>query len=183
LNTPPLLAQDVLEEFVREGVTHVVGVPDNDTAPLFGLLASHSTVRLVRVAREGEAFAMAAGLWLGGAKAVVVIQNTGLLESGDALRGTASRMGVPLVVLVGYRGFAKMIASGRSPEIGPPTPEELVQPGIDSVALMTEPSLVAWGVPAVRVGDAADRGQIRRAFARSVDEQRVVALLLTRTLG
>jgi hypothetical protein len=126
---------------------------------------------------------MASGLWLGGAKAVVVIKNTGLLESGDALRGTATRMGVPLVVLVGYRGFAKMIGSGRNPEIGPPTPEELVRPEIDSVALMTEPSLAAWGVPAVRVGSAGDGSKIREAFARSVEEQRVVALLLTRTLG
>jgi sulfopyruvate decarboxylase TPP-binding subunit len=112
---PPLSADELLELLESEGVTHVVGLPDNDTAPLLDMLADHPRVRLVRVAREGEAFALAAGLWVGGATPVVVIQNTGLLEAGDALRGTASRMGVPLVMLIGYRGFAKMSVAGRVP--------------------------------------------------------------------
>jgi len=62
----------------------------------------------VTVTREGEAFAVASGLWLGGAHPVVLIQNTGLLESGDSLRGTAMRMGVPLLCLVTYRGYHKL---------------------------------------------------------------------------
>ncbi|HAC05532.1 MAG TPA: phosphonopyruvate decarboxylase, partial [Gemmatimonadetes bacterium] len=47
-------------------ITHVVGLPDNTSAPLFDALQSHPSVRLVTVTREGEAFAIASGLWLGG---------------------------------------------------------------------------------------------------------------------
>jgi hypothetical protein len=193
--SPPLSADELLELLEGEGVTHVIGLPDNDTAPLLDLLADHPRVRLVRVAREGEAFAIASGLWLGGATPLVVIQNTGLLVAGDALRGTASRMGVPLVMLIGYRGFAKMRATGRAPgELvvrpgadggarGGLSRNDLVRPEIDSVALMTEPTLAAWGVPFERLKGGQDRARVSEAFRRARAEERPVALLLTRTLG
>ena len=55
--------------------------------------ALHATpgLTLVRVCREGEAWAIAAGLWIGGARPLVVIQNTGLFESGDSLRNALLR--------------------------------------------------------------------------------------------
>jgi hypothetical protein len=180
----PLSAAELLDRLEGEGVTHVIGLPDNDTAPLLDLLAEHPRVRLVRVAREGEAFALASGLWLGGAVPFVVIQNTGLLEAGDALRGTASRMGVPLVFLVGYRGFAKMRTAGRDdPRPAGLSRDDLVRPDLDSVALMTEPTLAAWGIPSERLRGAEDRTRVSEAFVRARAEQRPVALLLTHTLG
>ncbi len=47
---------------------------------------------LVRVCREGEAWEVAAGLHLGGATPLVMIQCTGLFESGDAIRNVAARL-------------------------------------------------------------------------------------------
>ena len=43
--------------------THSVGLPDNASAALFRLLERRARTRLVPVTREGEAFAVAAGLW------------------------------------------------------------------------------------------------------------------------
>jgi sulfopyruvate decarboxylase subunit alpha len=184
-DAPParMTAVALLRLLETEGVTHVVAIPDNDTAPLIDRLPEHPTLRLVRVAREGEAFGLASGLWLGGALPMVVIQNTGLLESGDALRGTASRMGVPLVILVGYRGFAKMRALGRDGGGEALAREDLVRADLDTVAPMTEPTLAAWGVPYERLGDGDDEALVRAAFERARSEQRPVALLLPYTLG
>ncbi|MDP2957121.1 MAG: thiamine pyrophosphate-binding protein [Longimicrobiales bacterium] len=145
-NTRSARTAAVLQVLEDSGVTHVVGIPDNTSAPLFDALLHHPTIRLVEVTREGEAFALASGLWLGGANPLVVVQNTGLMESGDALRGTAVRMGAPLAFLVTARGYAKMEAAGLGPE-SPRTPELLTRPDVDSVALMTEPTLRAWGIP------------------------------------
>ncbi|MDH5759751.1 MAG: thiamine pyrophosphate-binding protein [Gemmatimonadota bacterium] len=128
------------------GTSHVVGIPDNSSAGLFDALAGHSAIALVRVSREGEAMAVAAGLWLGGARPLVVIQNTGLLESGDALRGTLARMAAPVPILVTARGYGKMSAAGLIPAPRPPR-DLLVRPDVDSVALLTEPTLDAWGIP------------------------------------
>ena len=163
--------------------THAVGLPDNASAALFSLLSRHSRIRSVAVTREGEAFAIAAGLWVGGARPLVVIQNTGLLESGDALRGTAVRMGVPLVFVVTYRGYVRAAAQQALPPALPFAAEALVDPRVDSVALHTEPTLQAWGIPYLRYESDADRPQVEVAARQAGDEARPVALLLTRSLA
>ena len=136
-----LSATELVHLLDAEKVTHVVGLPDNDTARLLESLDQATHIRLVRVTREGEAFAVAAGLWLGGATPFVVIQNTGLLESGDALRGTVSRMGMPLVMLVGYRGFPTMEAAVRDPMAAAVAHADLARSDLDSVALLLTKSL------------------------------------------
>ncbi|MGD8322678.1 MAG: thiamine pyrophosphate-binding protein [Gemmatimonadota bacterium] len=164
------------------GITHVVGIPDNTSGVLFHALRAHPSIRGIIATREGEAFALASGLWLGGAFPLVVVQNTGFLESGDALRGTAVRMGVPLPVMVTGRGYAKMTAAGLGPD-APRTRALLVRPDVDSVALFTEPTLDAWGIPFETCGDADDPAAgVRRVVERARSEERPVALLLVRAL-
>ncbi len=166
----------VLEDL---GVSHVVGIPDNTSAPLFDALRVSGRPRLLIVTREGEAFALAAGLWLGGADPLVLIQNTGLLESGDALRGTATRMGVPLPIVVTARGWAKMTAAGVGPE-APRSRELLVRPDVDSVALLTPATLAAWGVPFQVNESASDLAEaVTATVVRARTEERPVALLVT----
>lgn len=144
--SPTPTTKAVLDALEGAGVTHVLGIPDNTSGVLFDALQDHPSIRLVAVTREGEAFAVASGLWLGGASPLVVIQNTGFLESGDAIRGTATRMGAPVPFVVTGRGYAKMEAAGLGPET-PRTPELLTRPELDSVAFLTEPTLDAWGIP------------------------------------
>ena len=168
------LARTLVDELERQSVSHVVGIPDNASAALFRLLAEHSSIELLTVTREGEAFAIASGLWLGGAKPLVLIQNTGLLESGDSLRGTAVRMGVPLVCLVTYRGYAKLPSEGSD--------GVMTRADVDSVAVVTEPTLDAWRVPYELYRSDADISRVRRAFEQANELSRPVALLLTRAL-
>lgn len=180
--SPPVRTLAVLQALEDAGVTHIVGLPDNSSAPLFDALLGHPTLRLVQVTREGEAFALASGLWLGGATPLVVVQSTGLLESGDALRGTAVRMGVPLAFVVTGRGYAMMEGAGLGPET-PLTSELLTRADVDSVALMTEPTLRAWGIPYETCRPGEDPAT---AVARLVADARArhhpTALLLTAEL-
>lgn len=168
----------LLGALAARGVTHVVGLPDSTLAPLFSLLTGDerkSSIRWVGVTREGEAFAVASGLWLGGATPVVAVQCTGLMESGDALRGTAQRMGVPLVVLVTWRGHSGMVQAGLDGGEPPFAPPDLVRPDVDSAALLLEPTLRAWNVPYEVL---EDDGCVQRTFERAGRESRPVALLL-----
>ena len=64
-----------------------------------------ASLELVRVCREGEAWAIAAGLHLAGRRPLVMIQNTGLFESGDAMRNVLFDLRLPLSAIVGYRSF------------------------------------------------------------------------------
>ena len=173
----------ILQALAGAGVTHVVGIPDNSSAPLFDALDGDTAIRLVPVTREGEAFALASGLWMGGATPLVVVQNTGFIESGDALRGTAVRMGVPLAFVVTGRGYARMNAAGIGPDT-PLTPQLLTRADVDSVALVTEPTLRAWGIPYTRCSLA---DEVPAALACLVVDARLgqhpTALLLTAGMG
>jgi sulfopyruvate decarboxylase TPP-binding subunit len=167
-------------------MTHLVGLPDNGTARLLALAAGDPSTVLLTVTREGEAFAVASGLWLGGAVPVVAVQNTGLLESGDSLRGTAMRMGVPLLVLVSVRGHAKMVAHRAEIEderaTGRLAATTMKRADVDSVALVTGPTLDAWGIPQrVYVSDT-DLGRLSEAWELAQAGGHPVALMLPAAL-
>jgi sulfopyruvate decarboxylase subunit alpha len=163
------------------GVTHLLGVPDNTSAALFLACAERTDLRLITVTREGEAFAIASGLWLGGAVPALVIQNTGLLESGDAYRGTALRMRVPLLCLVTVRGYAALERAATETRASP-TPDDLGRADLDSAALLMEPTLRAWSLPFEYLHEDADVDRIPAAFRRAGAESRPVAVLITRTI-
>ena len=75
------------------------------------------------------------------------MQNTGLLESGDALRGTPLRMGVPLLLLVGVRGQAKLAAHGVGFEhVFAFTDADAYERGLDDVLGRVGPVLVSVDV-------------------------------------
>ena len=83
---------------------------------------------IIPVSREGESWSTALGLNVAGKTPVVLIQNTGMMESGDSLRGMALDAGFPLVAVIGYRGWTRR---GVTP---------------DSAARYTEPFLQAFGL-------------------------------------
>lgn len=176
------MARRTIDGLMRAGITHVVGIPDNTSGPLFDQILRHPMIRLITVTREGEAFAVAAGLWLGGASPLVVIQNTGLLEAGDGIRGTAQRMGAPIPFVVTGRGYAKMLKAGITRD-DPRTRELLTRPDVDSTALLTEPTLDAWGVPFRRCDADDDPVLALEDLIRSARDARLpAALVLTRGL-
>ena len=175
-------ASETLRVLAARGVTHLVGLPDSVSAPLFEAVERHPATRLVTVTREGEAFAIATGLWMGGALPLVVIQNTGLLESGDAVRGTALRAGAPIPVMVTGRGYAKMRAAGVE-ATEPLSRERLTTVDLDSTALLTERTLDAWGIPwRTCEGDDDPAAALLATIDDARAAERTVALVLARTL-
>ena len=161
-------ARLILEELMRLGVTHIIGLPDNGSRSLFDLLFEHDDIEVMLVSREGEAFAIASGLLVGGARPLVLIQNTGLLEAGDAFRGTAYNMGLPLVMLIGYRGYGGH-REGRT--------------RIDTAATFLEPTLDAWSIPYTIATSDEDVGQIGGAFVKAKETSLPTAVVLGTQTG
>lgn len=178
-----LSARSVLEELKACRVTFCVGLADTALAALAALLSNDRSARFVPVTREGEAFALASGLWVGGQNSAILIQNTGLLESGDALRGTAQRMRIPVLCLITYRGYSNALGHEVRTPSEPRAPDEFSKPGLDSAALATEPTLNAWGVPFDFLGSDADLPKIQQSFLRARREARPVALLVTHNMS
>ena len=106
--TVALRPETVLAELRKNRVTDVVWLPDSETNWLFLLDAGRAGLRLVGVSREGMLCSIASGLNAGGRRPMILIQNTGMMESGDnSIRGWLLGMHVPVVMMVGYRGWTR----------------------------------------------------------------------------
>jgi sulfopyruvate decarboxylase TPP-binding subunit len=173
-------ARLIIEQLLACGITHVVSLPDNASKALLESLAKEPAIKVVPVTREGEAWAIACGLWMGGATPAVIIQNTGVFESGDALRGTAMRMQVPLLCLLTYRGYATLPDTMRATPVAAIDGRTLARREIDSCAVMFEPTLRAWGVPYDFLHEDGDAPKIRAAYDAAQRAEHPVALLITR---
>ena len=138
--------QTVIDQFKKNNVTHVVWLPDSETNWMYLAMQEEESMDLIPVAREGESMAIAAGLYIGGKKPVCLIQNTGMFESGDSIRGIALDVKLPLVIMVGYRGWTRHGVT------------------TDSAAKFTEPILDAWGINYYLVEGDADADRITTAF-------------------
>ena len=155
-----LIPELIINEFKNQGVTHIVWLPDSETNFLYLLMEQEPSLTLIPVSREGHAFSTAAGLSTGGAKPVILIQNTGLLESGDSLRGWCMGMNIPVVLMVGYRGYTR---HGRN---------------ADTAATYTEPFLNAFNVKYYLVENNDDAERISWAFEDAEKLQNPVAVLI-----
>ena len=154
--TPP----PIIEQFKKNGVTHVVWLPDSETNFMYELMTREEKLKIVPVCREGESIAIAAGVWVGGKKPVVLIQNTGMFEAGDSIRGLGIDIEFPLVMMIGYRGWTRH--------------------GItkDSAARFTEPILHAYGINYYLIESNDDVDRISVAFEEAERTRRPVACLL-----
>ncbi|MBX3438087.1 MAG: hypothetical protein KF861_11395 [Planctomycetaceae bacterium] len=147
------------DEFVaalhQAGVTHVVGLPDSTLGEWFPAIDQSPQLTLVSVCREGEAWAVAAGLHVGGAAPVVLIQCTGLFESGDSLRNAIHDYGLPLFGIIGYRSYLN----------------QSVLPG-DTARLFTEPILKAWQLDTILIDTPDKKPLLIEHYHTCRDQQR-----------
>ena len=132
---------------------------------MYELLTGDSSLDLVPVCREGETMAIAAGLWVGGKKPVVLIQNTGIFESGDSIRGLGLDVHQPLVMLIGYRGWSRHGLTN------------------DSAARFIEHILHAWGINYYLIETDDDAQRITLALAEAERDQKPVAVLVGTEFG
>ncbi len=155
-----LSPEKVLEQMKKNGVTDVVWLPDSETNWLFLLMEAEPSLRLVGVSREGHACSIAAGLSAGGNTPVVLIQNTGMMESGDSIRGWLMSLEIPVVLMVGYRGYTRHGVNK------------------DTAADFTEPFINAFGLKYYLVENDGDADRISVAFEETERTKKPVVILV-----
>ena len=155
----------VVEELKKNNISHVVWLPDSETNFMYQLLTGEPSLDLVPVCREGETMAIAAGLWVGGKRPIVLILNTGIFDSGDSIRGLGLDVNQPLVMLVGYRGWSRHGITN------------------DSAARFIEHILHAWGINYYLIETDEDADRISVAIQEAERTQRPVAVLVGTEFG
>ncbi len=97
-------ADAFLDAAAVRGTTFYTGVPCSYLTPLINRVASRPSVPYVGAASEGEAVAVAAGAWLGGRGACVMMQNSGLGNAVNPLTSLNHPFRIPALLVVTWRG-------------------------------------------------------------------------------
>ena len=155
-----LMTQKILDELKKCGITHIVWLPHSENKAMYEAVSREPSITLVPICREGEAVPIALGLWLGGGNPAIMHQSTGFYDAGDSVRGLALDYQLPLLMLIGARGWRK------SP---PPT---------DSAATFLEPVLDAWGIKHYLVAGEKEIPKISQAYQETQATSRPVAVLI-----
>ena len=153
----------MLDAIRTAGITDVITVPDTHQQSLLALLADTADPRLVTVCTEDEAMGVNLGMYLGGRKPLLLIQNSGFYACLNTLRGLALDARVPACMLIG---------------------EYFRDPGVPSrentgrLVRMLEPTLELWGVPVYRLEHEVDVDTIPIAVEHAWRDRIPVSMLV-----
>ena len=95
---------DFAEALEHHGFDFFAGVPCSLIEDLIATLESHPRLSYVATPREDVAVGMAAGAWFGGRRPAVLMQNSGLGTSLNALASLSLMYGLPALLVVTWRG-------------------------------------------------------------------------------
>jgi sulfopyruvate decarboxylase alpha subunit len=151
----------------RARIQQVSYVPDAGHARLIQRFAEDAEVRSVALTTEEEGVALAAGAWLGGQRAVLLMQSSGVGNCINML-SLSSTARFPLLMLVTMRGEWSEFNPWQVP-----------------MSRATQPALEAIGV---RVYRADSAGEVAETVAAAADlafdgDQQVAVLFSQRMLG
>lgn len=96
--------QALFEALRSVGVREFAGVPCSILDPIISAAERDSSVAYVPASVEGEAVAIAAGAWLAGGLGAVLLQNSGLGNTINPLASLAIPYGIPMILVVSWRG-------------------------------------------------------------------------------
>src|SRR5258707_1200154 len=161
-----LLGASIIRESKASRMEFVAPVPKKTTSEaLRRPLAQERNPRLIRICKEDEGVGICAGLAYSGRRSLLLIQQTGMLDSINAIRGVAVEYGLPICMMVGL----------LEKEPGVP-PRQSKRYGVRIV----EPVLEAMGITYHEIEEEADVAKIKPAIDAAYSDSRPVVLLIGR---
>ena len=161
-----LLGSSIIAEIKASRIEFVVSVPDITTSEgLLRPLSQFTTPRLIRVCKEDEGIGICAGLAYTGKRSLLLIQQTGMLDSINAIRGVAVEYALPICMMVGLLEKEPGVRPLQSKRYG---------------VRIVEPILDAMGIPYHEIEGDADLGKIRPAIDAAYAGSHPVVLLVGR---
>lgn len=103
MSNHPHWSEDVLREIKARKIKTVCTVPDGGLTRLLDLVKADPGMRLVTLSTEEEGMGITTGCWLGGERAMIAMQSSGVGNCINAL-GLPSILRAPCLMLVTMRG-------------------------------------------------------------------------------
>ncbi|WP_320068925.1 thiamine pyrophosphate-binding protein [Micromonospora sp. RTGN7] len=152
-------ASTLSEALLEHDFAPFFGTPCGILAPLYGRL--EAAANLWTVSREDNAVGVAAGAAMAGKSPVVLMQNSGLGQSVNAIASLIVPYQIPMLLVVSMRG-------------APPdfTTENIV------MGRLTEPILTQAGIPTAHLDEENLAAQVGWAHGLVVERRQPAALLV-----
>jgi sulfopyruvate decarboxylase subunit alpha len=97
-------ARAAVDGLREAGIDFVSGLPDGWQRNLHELVELDGGFQYVPVCNEGVGFSVCAGAWLGGRKPALIMENSGLRVASEYIARISLGTGVPVTLLLSYRG-------------------------------------------------------------------------------
>jgi phosphonopyruvate decarboxylase len=159
-------AQDFVEAARARGIGWYAGVPCSFLTPFINYVINDERLCYLSSANEGDAVAAAAGAAIGGRRAAVMIQNSGLGNAVSPLTSLTYVFRIPLLLICTHRGAPGLKDEPQHALMGRITGQML-----DTLALPWEPFPSA---------PDAIAPALERAFAHMARERRPYGLLMAK---
>jgi sulfopyruvate decarboxylase subunit alpha len=160
----PVRGSSIIAAVKSAGISTVITVPDITTSDgLLRPISNDAQLRHINVCKEDECIGISAGLSFAGERALILIQNTGFLDSINAIRAVGVEYEMPICLMVGLLGKQ----AGEAPT-------EARNYGVRIV----EPILDAMGIPHALIETEDDVAQIAPAIEAAYKTSRPTALLI-----
>jgi sulfopyruvate decarboxylase subunit alpha len=155
--------EEVVQGLKKAGVDFISLLPDSDFSELQGRVGNDKDFTYVPVSNEAIGVGVCAGAWLSGKRPALLVPTSGLLVAAWPLTSLCMAWGLPLLLLIPYRG-----------DIGDAF--WLMGPYKDT----TEPLLRVLNIPYVVISKTEELSKaILDAQGSTISWQRPVAVLLT----
>ena len=156
-------ASAIVAELHALGIDHVICIPDSYQKTLIAALQDDPSIRFIMACTEDEAMGINAGLYMGGKKPMLVIQNNGIFASINTIKAIPLDARIPTYIFVGQYQRDTMLP---------------IEESKSRAVRMVEPTLDVWGVPHWRLEGPGDIGNIRAAYERAQETMGPAALIV-----
>jgi len=155
----PTLA--VFRGLKRAQIDFAASVPCVNLQQLLNLVGEDPGIIHVPVTREEEGVGVCAGAWMGGKKPVLLMQNSGLGNSVNALASLDFLYEIPLLMIISHRGCEGEPIVGQVP-----------------MGRLTPGLLGAMQIPRFSPAPAQAEATVAKAWSLAAAERKPVAVLL-----
>ena len=159
---------EIIAALKQAGVRHVCALPDITTsAGLLWPLSEDPELRLIRLSKEDEGVSICAALGYCEIRAVLLMQQTGLMDSLNNIRAVGCDYGQPVCMVVGLLGKEPDRAPTESASFG---------------VRIIEPVLDAMEIDLILIEGPDDVAQLPDAIDRAYETSRPMAVLIGRSV-
>ena len=140
------------------GIEFIVSVPDIVTSDgLLWPISKHPDFKLIRICKEDEGVSICAAMSYNGTRALLLMQQTGLMDSLNAIRAIGMDYQLPVCMMVGLQGKEPHLRPDASASYG----VRIIEPVLEAMQIEThlieEPEDVGMVAPAINEAYAQSR--------------------------